>query len=123
MKWLLRPLSGEGRKSVMPYPLRWCSMRNLYFTLRSLCIPLEEDIRRVCEDSGDVDILRALQEIYPRLDLASMHFRLPRREGYTPLTLAARCGHLRVVQFLVEEERANVDECDVTSHYLSHCFK
>lgn len=94
-------------------------MRNLYFTLRSLCIPVEEDIRHACEDTGDVDTLRALQEIYPRLDLATMHFRLPRREGYTPLTLAARCGHLKVVQFLVEEERANVDECDVICRYPS----
>lgn len=55
--------------------------------------------------------LKSLLLAYPSLDLSSS-FALPRRKGYTPLALAARCGHLELVKCLVEEERVPVDEHD-----------
>lgn len=92
------------------YKMNGCN--RLYYAVRSWCIPLEEDIRYICEENGSVDQLRIILEQYPRLDLSKTRFQLPKRAGYTPLTLAARCGHMDIVRFLVEEERVPIDDCD-----------
>jgi ankyrin repeat protein len=77
------------------------SCTTCYYSVRGLCVPVEEDVRRACEDTGSVEHLRSLLVAYPKLDIAGMHFNLPKREGYTPLTLAARSGHLALVRYLV----------------------
>lgn len=68
----------------------WQFCKEVFYGLRRCFIPLDEDLRRICEDTGSVEEMRELLEACPRLDIGSYHLTVTRREGYTPLTLAAR---------------------------------
>ena len=82
--------------AIIVYETMWQLCKEAFYGLRRCFIPLDEDLRRICEDTGSVEEMQDLLDAHPRLDVGTYHFSLTRREGYTPLTLAARSAIIQI---------------------------
>jgi ankyrin repeat protein len=75
----------------------------------------DEQLRYICEDSGDVNQLEELlrDSLAPNTSSSPLYFpEGNKRAGYTPLTLAARSGHIQVIDYLLSHKLADVTEKD-----------
>ena len=85
--------------------------------LMSPLLPTPEDkLRYICEETGNVSSLVELLNENPTLlspNCPVFYFGDDgRRAGYSPITLAARSGHLGIVCYLVKNDLALPDEVD-----------
>ena len=76
----------------------------------------EEKLRYICEETGNVSSLVELLNENPTLlspKCPVFYFNDDgRRAGYSPITLAARSGHLGIVCYLIKNDLALPDETD-----------
>ena len=78
-------------------------------------LPTPEDkLRYICEETGNVSSLVELLNENPTLlsPKSPVFYFTEGRAGYSPLTLAARSGHLGIVCYLIKNDLALPDEMD-----------
>jgi ankyrin repeat protein len=86
------------------------SVRSLFGMVRP---SYAEILCSLCEDGCNEQELAELLKTQEAVDLDSEHFVGTRREGYTPLTLAARSGHLDLVKYMCETLHCDVSTTDL----------